>query len=168
MSERISRIRSFLGALALAAMIGLAVLGTNAHAQTSPVATAHDGDASTHYSYRLISDRSIPSRVELEFDGAGKGSLTLSGNIEHDMQLPIYVKQSTFANLAPLFDALNFFDSGQIFQAAKETPKAGLVTIGFKRGSQERRVSFNNTENGVMVLGSSLTKSGPPKLRTRL
>jgi len=116
-------------------------------AQTSAAHT----DADTHYLYRFVSDHMLPNEVKVEFDGAGKGTLAFNAPDGQAIHVPIRLKLSTIANFAPLFDSLDFFNSGQAYQSDRDTPKAGLVTIGFKRGSQERRVSFNNTDNSIIM-----------------
>jgi hypothetical protein len=102
----------------------------------------------TRYSYAFDRPGFTYSRIEIEHDDNGKGSILMKHDKEGEAFTdPIQLSPTTVALLKQTFDALNFLDSTENYQHARDYTHMGNVTLALTRDGRSRTARFNWTDN---------------------
>jgi len=107
-------------------------------------------NADTHFYYRFANPRFLISKMEVEFDGTGAGTIKFMEQDHDDVENKFSLKPSTIADFVDLFNQLDFLKSKEVYQTPKDFSYMGVATIKYRRGSEEREVTFSYTENKLM------------------
>jgi hypothetical protein len=109
---------------------------------------ARAGYAGYEYSYRFENPRFDISFVEIKLHENGEGNL-LYKKRDEDSEIPVKLKllPGTIYRLGELFNELRFLDTTESYQAEKQLPHLGTVTLGMKADQRSRETSFNYTSN---------------------
>ncbi len=108
-------------------------------------------ESSPCYSYRFEHPHLDPSRMELRFDATGRGTFSFWRQGEEEpIVLPLQLLASTVERVKGYLDALHFLESTEEYQAEREMPSLGTVTLSVSHGERQRRVRFTFTRNEKM------------------
>ena len=101
-----------------------------------------------HYSYVFTRPGFTYSRVTIEHDNAGKGKISFQkSSFDEPIVDPIDLSATTMKNLTEALAALNYLDSAEEYQHARDYSHMGNVEFTLKNGGRERTTRFNWTEN---------------------
>lgn len=88
------------------------------------------------------------SRIEIEHDDAGKGTISFQKtSFDEPIVDPIDLSPKTMANINEAVTALDFLTSTEEYQHARDYSHMGNVVFRMKREGRERTVKYNWTEN---------------------
>ncbi|HZS46547.1 MAG TPA: hypothetical protein VFC63_15840 [Blastocatellia bacterium] len=107
-------------------------------------------DTDTHFHYKFANPRFLISNMEIDFDGTGQGTMKFTEQDHDDVENKFSLKASTIADFIALFDQLAFLKTKEVYQTPKDFSYLGVATIRYRRGSDEREVTFSYTENKTM------------------
>jgi hypothetical protein len=109
----------------------------------SPVRAVYEA---REYRYRFENPRFDISFVEIRLMENGEGEMHYKKRDE-DSDIPIKLKllPGTMQHLAQLYDELRFLESTESYQADKQLPHLGTITIALRANGRERETSFNYT-----------------------
>ena len=100
------------------------------------------------YSYEFDRPGFTYPRIIIEHDDTGKGKISFKKDGFEDLLTdPIQLSAVTVENLKTSFAALNFLDSNENYQYARDFSNMGNVTITLKRDGRRRSAKYNWTEN---------------------
>jgi len=114
---------------------------------------AQDGKstAKTHYYYRFENPKFLISKLEIEFDDTGEGTIKISEQDHDDVENKFTLNSTTVASFAEAFDDLGFLKKKERFQTPKDYSHMGTATVKFSRGNETYETTFNYTENKQML-----------------
>jgi hypothetical protein len=119
------------------------------------VTKANDPSATAvRYSYEFKQPEFIVSRILVEHDATGRGQVSFvrKGSTELFTD-PIEISPAALARITAAWEALKFLDSDANYQAEKQFPHLGTMTLRMKQGTRERTAEFNWThDEGVAAL----------------
>lgn len=141
----------------------LAICGTvgsqSSRSQTTPDDRTGASDIA-HYYYRFENPKFDIPRVELEFDGTGKGRFSFHRKEATEVVTsPLELLPDTLQKIRGYLETLRFLDSSETYQGERDASYLGTATIGVRQGSKERHVSFNFTRNETMRELAALLRS---------
>jgi hypothetical protein len=114
---------------------------------TLPVVTEQPG-RSPAYFYEFSRPGFVYSRIRIEHDDAGKGTIAFEKDgFAEPVTDPIQLSEVTLARLRTTFAALNFLDSTENYQTQRDYSHLGQTTLRLKRDGRERTVTYNWTDN---------------------
>ena len=88
------------------------------------------------------------SRILLEHDDAGKGKISfLKDSFQEMLTDPVELSPVTVANITKTLAEMNFLDSTENYQHARDFSNLGNVTFTVKKEGRERTVKYNWTDN---------------------
>ncbi|MGB7201044.1 MAG: hypothetical protein WBD16_02115 [Pyrinomonadaceae bacterium] len=112
---------------------------------------ATSGTAQTYkpvYVYTFDRPGFVYSNLKIEHDENGKGRIWFKkDSFDEPLDDPIELSQPTLEQLRAAFAALNFIDSTEDYQYAKDFSNMGNVTITLNRMGRTRTVKYNWTDN---------------------
>jgi hypothetical protein len=122
---------------------------TPAPSAQSPAATkATDAAASMRYYYEFNQPNFNIRRILIEHDAEGRGQLSFARKDSDELFTdPLQISPAALARLLAAWEALRFLDSDANYQAEKQFPHLGSMTLGMKHGTRERKAEFNWTHN---------------------
>ena len=139
--------------LAIFTTILIISFNPRAFSQTSiKLDQALTGDARTatsgaHFKYLFENPRFTTPVQELDFDGSGQGMFRFKRKDSDEIVNKLSVSPEVLSQIQILFDDLNFLASNEDYQHKKDFSHLGNMTITYSRGSKERTIKFNYTEN---------------------
>ncbi|HEX6279564.1 MAG TPA: hypothetical protein VFZ49_06050 [Pyrinomonadaceae bacterium] len=103
---------------------------------------------SPRYRYEFTQPDFIVSRIVIEHDDSGKGTIAFRRrSFDDDLTEPITVSSKSLDVLRTAFDALNFVDSTEDYQFERDLSNMGNIAITLKRDGKERTAKYNWTSN---------------------
>jgi hypothetical protein len=124
----------------------------NARTPNSPAAEpakdAHSASEAVEYSYEFSQPAFYYKHIIVQHDAAGRGTVTFEkqdggGPITESLQL----SQLALARITGLWESLHFLDSDATYQSEKQFPHLGNMKLRMVRGTKERVVEFNWTND---------------------
>jgi hypothetical protein len=100
------------------------------------------------YFYEFSKADFVVSKIYIEHDENGKGKITFQKKDLADPETdPIQLSPATLERLKTIWQALNFLDSTENYQAVKDFSHLGTMKFSMKKNGRERETTFNWTEN---------------------
>lgn len=100
------------------------------------------------YRYEFTQPEFLVSRVIIEHDESGKGSISfMKRGYDELITDPIEVSQTTLDKLNAAFAALNFVDSAENYQLERDFSHLGNTEIRLKKDGRTRTAKYNWTSN---------------------
>jgi len=125
-------------------------------APLSPVKTesaATNADASkaavaVRYAYEFNQPNFLIRRIVIEHDAAGRGQISFARKDSEELFTdPLEISPAALARITAAWEALKFLDSDANYQADKQFPHLGAMTLRMKQGGRERKAEFNWTHD---------------------
>jgi hypothetical protein len=108
--------------------------------------------AEREYSYRFENPRFDISFLEIRLQGSGEGEMRYKKrDQDEEISVKLKLQPSTMQRLGELFNSIRLLDGSDSYQADKQLPHLGTVTLGMKVGGQGREASFNYTNNKMAL-----------------
>jgi hypothetical protein len=100
------------------------------------------------YSYLFVRPGFTYERVLIEHDDAGKGTVTFKKSA-YDEQItdPVSLSAKTMETLRTAYEALDFLNSTENYQVARDYSHMGTIELTLRRSGRERTVRYNWTDN---------------------
>ncbi|HEX8635230.1 MAG TPA: hypothetical protein VF703_13870 [Pyrinomonadaceae bacterium] len=113
-----------------------------------------DASAAVRYSYEFSQPNFVVRRIVIEHDAAGRGRVSFTRKDSEEIFTdPLQIPDAALARLLAAWEALKFLDSNASYQAEKQFPHLGTMTLAMKEGARERKAEFNWTQDeGVAAL----------------
>lgn len=106
------------------------------------------GQAAPVYYYTFTRPGFTYSRIEIEHDEAGKGTISMmKGTFDEPIVDPIELSSVTLVAIKGAAAELNFLQSTEEYQVARDYSHMGNIEFRMKKDGRERTVKFNWTEN---------------------
>lgn len=103
---------------------------------------------SASYSYEFVQPNFPISRVVIEHDDAGKGTISFRKKGHDEMFTdPLQISAAAMERIRGLLDTLNFLESNEDYQYEKDYSHLGTVTFRLKKNGRERAVTYNYSLN---------------------
>jgi hypothetical protein len=100
------------------------------------------------YFYEFSQPDFVISKIVIEHDDAGRGSITFTKKMFGDKVTdPLEVSPKALERINNAYAALNFVDSNESYQYEKDYSHLGVSTFRLKRGEKQRTAVFNYTVN---------------------
>ena len=100
------------------------------------------------YRYEFTQPDFLVSHVVVEHDDTGRGTISFEKRASKDtITEPIEISAATLDRLKAAFAALNFIESTEDYQFARDFSNMGNVAITLKNAGRERTAKYNWTEN---------------------
>lgn len=107
-------------------------------AATSPV----------RYSYEFKQPEFNVSRILIEHDAAGRGQVSFARKDSAELFTdPIEISPAALARILAAWEALKFLEAETSYQAEKQFPHLGTMTLRMRQGTRERAAEFNWTHD---------------------
>lgn len=104
--------------------------------------------ASVRYSYEFNQPNFVVRRVLIEHDAAGRGNISFARKDSEEVFTdPLEITPAALARITAEWEALKFLDSETNYQAEKQFPHLGAMTLHMKQGTRKRRAEFNWTHD---------------------
>lgn len=117
--------------------------GDNTSAPTAAAATFRPA-----YTYEFTRPGFVVPYILIEHDEAGRGKITFKKEGLDDPESdPIELSPLTMGRLKSAFAALNFLDSTETYQTARDYSTLGNIAITYQKDDRTRTVKYNWTEN---------------------
>ena len=122
-------------------------------APSSPVknesaATKSDAALSVRYAYEFNQPNFTIRRIVIEHDAAGRGNISFARKDSEEVFIdPLEISPAALARITAAWEALKFLDSDANYQADKQFPHLGTMTLRMKQGGRERKAEFNWTHD---------------------
>jgi hypothetical protein len=118
---------------------------------TNPDKIADDSkpvSASATYSYEFSQPEFYVRHIVIEHDSAGHGKITFE-RLNEDTPVidPIELSSAVLSRLKNLWQALDFLESEENYQAERQFPHLGTMRIGMAQGTRKRTAEFNWSNN---------------------
>ncbi|HEY0099996.1 MAG TPA: hypothetical protein VGB76_13690, partial [Pyrinomonadaceae bacterium] len=138
-------------------------------AKKATAAVAVPGAAASNalrYSYEFKQPEFNVSRILIEHDGEGRGQVSFARKESAEIFTdPLEISPAALARIKTAWEALNFLDSTASYQADKQFPHLGTMTLRMKQGTRERAAEFNWThDEGVTTLVKEYRAIGEQQL----
>jgi len=100
------------------------------------------------YSYEFNQPEFYIRHIFIEHDAAGNGRITFERkNEEAPFDEPVAISPAALTRILGLWQALQFLDSTENYQSAKQFPHLGTMKLHMTRDDRNRTVEFNWTNN---------------------
>lgn len=100
------------------------------------------------YFYEFSQPNFLVSQIFIEHDEAGTGKITfLKQSFSEPISDPVQLSPETLERIKNVLNALNFVDSTENYQYAKDYSHLGTIKFTVKKDGRERTSTFNWTEN---------------------
>ncbi|MGH9943942.1 MAG: hypothetical protein ACRD9R_16475 [Pyrinomonadaceae bacterium] len=114
---------------------------------TTTAATAVKAEQVT-YAYEFTQPQFVVRRIRVEHDAAGRGTMTFERRDDAaSLTESVEVAPGALARIRAAWDALNFLDSEESYQADKQFPHLGTTRLEMRRGVKSRSAAFNWTHH---------------------
>ena len=118
------------------------------HNNGSDAATKPQTVFKPNYIYEFDQPAFIVSHVVIQHDEYGNGKISfMKRGLDEPESDPITLSQVTMDRIRAALTALNFLDSTEVYQTAKDFSNMGNITLTYRKDSHERTVKYNWTEN---------------------
>jgi hypothetical protein len=115
--------------------------------RTGAVAAKADATAPL-YSYEFKQPDFNVRRVVIEHDAGGRGQVSFVRKDSEELFTdPLQISPAALARILAAWEALKFLDSEANYQAEKQFPHLGAMTLHMKHGTRERKAEFNWTND---------------------
>jgi hypothetical protein len=112
----------------------------------APVAESKTGPVK--YTYEFSQPKFVVKHIELEHDAQGRGTVKFERlNEDTAVVEPLQLSPAALARINAAWQALQFLDSNENYQADKQFPHLGTMRIGMEQGTRKRVVEFNWTND---------------------
>jgi hypothetical protein len=102
----------------------------------------------TVYHYEFFQPDFFISRIVIDHDEAGKGTITFTKRMFSDTVTdPLQLSPAALERINAAYTALNFLDASENYQYEKNYSHLGVSTIRLKRSGKQRTSVFNYTVN---------------------
>ena len=110
--------------------------------------------AAVRYSYEFKQPEFNVNRILIEHDAEGRGHISFARKDSTELFTdPLEIAPDALARIKAAWEALNFLDSDASYQAEKQFPHLGTMTLKMRQGTRERTAEFNWThDEGVAAL----------------
>ena len=127
--------------------------GTTTTAATDAATLAASTSASAErYSYEFKQPEFSVRRIFIEHDGAGRGQISFARKESEELFTdPLEISPAALARIKAAWEALKFLDSDTSYQAEKQFPHLGTMTLKMRQGTRERTAEFNWTHDEAMT-----------------
>gem|GEM_PF-780536 len=100
------------------------------------------------YSYEFKQPTFLVPYILIEHDAAGRGQISFRQNNREELFTdPLEISPAALARITAAWEALKFLESDASYQAEKQFPHLGTMTLRQKRGTRERAAEFNWTHD---------------------
>lgn len=100
------------------------------------------------YFYEFSKADFLISKLNIEHDATGKGKITFQKrNFAEPITDPLQLSAVTLERVKAIWQALNFLDSTENYQDARDYSHLGTMNFSMKRDGRERSATFNWTDN---------------------
>lgn len=100
------------------------------------------------YSYEFNQPAFNIRRIVIEHDSSGRGQVSFARKDSEELFTdPLQISPAALARLLAAWEALKFLDSDTNYQAEKQFPHLGAMTLWMKHGTRERKAEFNWTHD---------------------
>lgn len=104
--------------------------------------------AAARYAYEFNQPDFIIRRIVIEHDAAGRGQISFARKDNEELFTdPLEISPAALARITAAWEALKFLDSEANYQAEKQFPHLGTMTLRMKQNGRERRAEFNWTHD---------------------
>jgi hypothetical protein len=111
-------------------------------------ATAVQSTIKPNYIYEFDQPAFTTSHIRIEHDESGKGRITfMKRGLDDPESDPVVLTQVTMDRIRTALIALNFLDSTENYQTARDYSHMGNVRFTFRKEGRERTAKYNWTEN---------------------
>lgn len=87
-------------------------------------------------------------RIVIEHDAAGRGQVSFARKDSEELFTdPLQISPAALARVLAAWEALKFLDSDTNYQAEKQFPHLGAMTLRMRQGTRERKAEFNWTHD---------------------
>jgi len=101
-----------------------------------------------NYVYEFDQPNFVVSHVTIEHDEAGNGKISfMKRGLDAPESDPIILTKVTMDRINAALAALNFLDSAEVYQTARDYSHMGNVTLTYRKETRERTVKYNWTDN---------------------
>ena len=115
----------------------------------TPATVKHSNSSDpVKYTYEFTQPKFYVKHIMLEHDANGRGTVTFERlNEDTPVTEPIALSPAVLERLKASWQALQFLDSQEDYQASKQFPHLGTMRIGMERGERKRVAEFNWTND---------------------
>ena len=100
------------------------------------------------YSYEFKQPTFLIPYILIEHDAAGRGQISFRQNNREELFTdPLEISPAALARITAAWEALKFLESNASYQAEKQFPHLGTMTLRQKHGTRERAAEFNWTHD---------------------
>jgi hypothetical protein len=104
--------------------------------------------SAVRYSYEFNQPKFNISRIVIDHDAAGRGHVSFARKDSDELFTdPLEISPAALARILAAWEALKFLDSDANYQAEKQFPHLGTMTLQMKDGTRERKAEFNWTHD---------------------
>ncbi len=116
-------------------------------AAPSPVARKIESDK-TRYTWEFAQPQFVVNHIVIEHDALGRGKVSFNRKAEEQTIVePVELSPAVLEKIDRLWRALNFLDSKESYQSAKNFAHLGTYKLGMNDGAHERIAEFNWSDN---------------------
>jgi hypothetical protein len=128
--------------------------GAPAKKGTAKLADAATSSSAVRYSYEFKQPEFNISRILIEHDATGRGQISFARKDSAELFTdPLEISPAALERIKAAWEALKFLDSQASYQAEKQFPHLGTMTLKMRQGTRERTTEFNWThDEGVAAL----------------
>lgn len=134
----------------------------SASAAADIVQTAVAAGSVDEYHYEFVQPAFLINRIVIRHDESGKGTVTFYRKDNPEpVTDPIRVSPAAIRRIKAAYDSLNFLDSTDSYQHARDFSHLGTAKFTLTRGEKSRTAEFNWTDNrNAKVLADEYRKIG--------
>lgn len=112
-----------------------------------PAKGAVDAEA-PHYTYEFTQPASYNTRILIEHDGAGRGTIKFERRTYADpVTDPIQLSPAAWTKIKGLWENLHFLESVAVYQSERQYPHMGTMRLKLQQGARVRTAEFNWTDD---------------------
>ena len=113
--------------------------------EPNPVEVASDG---TRYTYEFKQPEFLIKHIVIEHDSNGRGKIKfVQRTDEMEVEEPLQLSMETVSRISALWRGLDFLNSTEEYQAERQYPHLGTMSLKMEKGTRQRAVEFNWTHN---------------------
>ncbi len=125
---------------------------TKANRRNGDTATARvtntEQESARSYSYQFTQPNFLITKIIITHDEKGKGTIAFQQrDSDEKITDPLQVSPAALEKIQKLWAELNFLDSTENYQAEKQFPHLGTMSLTLKNGAKNRTTEFNWTNN---------------------
>jgi hypothetical protein len=114
----------------------------------SPSASVKTQTSDARYAYEFTQNDFYIRHILIKHDDAGHGTISFARKGEdEELTERVEISPAALERIKNLWSALNFLDSKENYQSAKQFPHLGAMRLKMSVESRERTAEFNWTEN---------------------